>query len=377
MSSTQALWYLTRASGVVALLLLTATTLVGVLAANRWYSSRWPRFAVTGLHRNLTLLALAFIGTHVGTTIADGYAPVAVKDVFVPFFSSYRPIWLGLGALALDLLLAITITSVLRKHIGYRTWRALHWSAYAAWPLALAHGLGSGSDARFGWMAALSFGCLGLVVLAAGMRLVRSGSPALQLTAGAVTLLLVVLIGTWYRSGPARHGWAARAGTPASLLKTASASSAAQLAATTKTSVRSVSAFEGDLAGRMSSSGPDSAGDAAIAIALAVRGREPGVVRLTLWGTALETGGLAMSRSQVSFDDVASGVVLNGSIVGLEGNRVVADVTSQSGMTLRLTMVLQIDSGTGTVAGVVRGKTITPAGASTAAGGNDRNGDGE
>src|SRR6266536_619994 len=114
--------------------LLTATTLLGVLTAVRWRSDRWPRFAVATLHRNLTLLALVFIGVHVATTIADGYAPIGVEDVFLPFTSQYRPVWLGLGALAFDLLVALTITSLLRRHIGFRTWRALHWAAYGTWP---------------------------------------------------------------------------------------------------------------------------------------------------------------------------------------------------------------------------------------------------
>jgi sulfoxide reductase heme-binding subunit YedZ len=355
--SSQALWYLTRGSGVVALLLLTATTLLGVLSADRWRSERWPRFAVAGLHRNLTLLALVFIGTHVGTTIADSYAPIGVKDVFVPFFSLYRPVWLGLGALALDLLLAITVTSLLRRHIGYRTWRALHWAAYGTWPLALAHGLGSGSDARFGWMAAISFGCLGLVLVAVTVRLVHSRSAGLQLAAGAVTFGLIVTLVTWYRSGPARHGWAARAGTPASIL-TAGKSSTSQLASSS-TPVVEARPFSGQLVGRMSSSGPDSAGDAAVAIAAAVRGSEPGVVRLTLWGAAIEDGGIAMRESQVSYRDATTGVVSTGSIVGLDGNRVVADVASSAGSHLKLVLVLQIDAQAGSVGGSITATRLT------------------
>jgi methionine sulfoxide reductase heme-binding subunit len=350
--SSQVLWYLTRGSGVVALLLLTATTVLGVLSANRWRSPRWPRFAVAGLHRNLTLLALVFIGTHVGTTIADGYAPVGVKDVFVPFLSRYRPIWLGLGALTLDLLLAITVTSLLRRHIGYRTWRALHWASYATWPLALAHGFGSGSDARFGWMALLAFGCLTLVLVAVAARLLRSRLPGLQLAAGAVTVALVVLLVGWYRGGPAKHGWAARAGTPASLLGK-SASPTTRRLASSSTQPAQTRPFSGRLVGRMSSSGPDNAGDAAVAIAAAVRGTEPGIVRLTLWGTSVESGGIAMRTSQVSYRDATTGAVLTGSIVGLDGNRVVADVASPSGQHLRLLLELQIDPQAGTVAGAI------------------------
>jgi hypothetical protein len=345
-----AIWYVTRASGVVALLLLTATTLIGVLTANRWRSERWPRFAVANLHRNLTLLALAFIATHVATIIADGYAPVGVRDVFVPFGSSYRPIWVGLGAVAVDLLLAITATSLLRKRISYRTWRALHWAAYAVWPLALFHGLGTGSDARFGWMAALSFACLTLVVIAVATRLVRSRLPRLQLSAGAVTFGLVVLLAAWYSGGPARHGWAARAGTPASLLK---ATPSSRVSAAASTPVARIGPFSGSLVGRMSTSGPDERGDAAVAIALAVRGDVPGVIRLTLWGSALGGSGVAMQQSAVRYENAATGTVSTGTIVGLDGTRVIADVSSASGQQMRLLMSLRLDPQAGTVDGTV------------------------
>jgi len=340
------LWYLTRGAGVVALLLLTASTVLGVLTAGRWRSERWPRFAVAELHRNLTLLAMAFVGIHVGTTIADAYAPVGVKDVFVPFASHYRPIWLGLGALAFDVLLAIAISSALRRHIGYRSWRVLHWSAYASWPLALAHALGSGSDARTGWMALLAVACGAAVVLAIAGRLIASRSRALQLLAGAATFGLAIVLGAWYAAGPSKRGWASRAGTPASLLKKTTVASPQLVAA------RPTTGFSGRVVGRLSSSGPDAFGNAAIAIALATRGGEPGLVKLTIWGTALDDGGVQMTRSEVSFADARTGTVYTGTIVGLEGTLVTADVTSQDGSTLRLVMRLQIDAGS--VTGAIR-----------------------
>ncbi len=359
MSSGTALWYLTRGAGVVALLLLTASTLVGALSAGRWRSTRWPRFAVAKLHRNLTLLALVFIGLHVTTTLADGYAPIGLKDIVIPFVSPYRPIWLGLGALALDVLLAIGISTALRKRIGYRAWRVLHWGAYAAWPLALAHGLGSGSDARYGWMALLALGCLALVVVAVAGRLLFSRSPSPRLAAGAATFALALGLATWYATGPRQHGWAARAGTPKSLLR------ATKVAPTSARSLAAASVqttFTGRLEGRLSSSGPDAFGNAAVAIAMATRGGEPGLVQLTLWGSALDSGGLAMSRSRVSFQDAVSGTVYTGSVVNLDGNLVVADVTSSSGSTLQLIMRLQIDAEAGTVAGTMHASPASGSG---------------
>ncbi|TML36969.1 MAG: ferric reductase, partial [Actinobacteria bacterium] len=158
-----ALWYITRASGVVSLLLLTAGLVLGILGTVRWRSDRWPRFAVVSIHRNLTLFAIAFVALHVVTTIADGYAPVGFKDAVIPFVSKYRPLWLGFGAVAFDLLLALVVTSLLRARIGFRAWRAVHWLAYASWPFALVHGLGNGSDARFGWLVIVTILCAGSV----------------------------------------------------------------------------------------------------------------------------------------------------------------------------------------------------------------------
>ena len=112
------MWYLTRGSGVVTLLLLTASLCLGIAGKARLGGSRLPRFGVADLHRNLTLLAIVFLGIHVATTVADAYTPIGIKDAFVPFASSYRAFWLGLGALACDLLLALVVTSLLRQRLG-------------------------------------------------------------------------------------------------------------------------------------------------------------------------------------------------------------------------------------------------------------------
>src|SRR5689334_2259923 len=171
-----ALWYLTRGSGVVALFLLTAGLVLGVIGTLRWRSERWPRFAVVDIHRNLTLFAIVFVVVHVVSTVLDGYAPIGLKDAVIPFLSHYRPVWLGLGALAFDLLVALVVTSLLRARIGYRAWRLFHWAAYAAWPIALVHGLGSGSDARFAWFRVVTLACAAAVAAAVVYRLVRSAA---------------------------------------------------------------------------------------------------------------------------------------------------------------------------------------------------------
>jgi Ferric reductase like transmembrane component len=350
-SNAKALWYLTRGTGVVSLILLTAVLVLGVLGTTRWRSERWPRFLVAGLHRNLSLFAIAFVTIHVVTAVVDGFAPIRLVDAFIPFVSPYRPIWLGLGALAFDLLLALTLTSLLRARIGLRLWRAVHWLAYAAWPLALVHGLGTGSDSRLGWLAILTLCCAGAVAAAVVVRLLRAGvSPGLRVAAGVATVAVVVLVLGWYRSGPGQAGWAARAGTPTSILRRNTTSASPVAVRTTMPS-----SFDGKLTGRIARNA-DGAGNVGIAIGGNVTGGAvEGVLKLTLWG-ADSNGGVAMTESSVTFRPVgvAAGSY-TGQVVGLDGNLVQADVTNSAGDTVRLTINLQIDSASGAVTGTVHG----------------------
>lgn len=170
--TTQALWYASRATGLVSLLLFTATVVLGALNGRRASAPGLPRFALAALHRNLSLLAVAFLGIHIVTAIADPYAGIGWLDAVVPFGSRYKPVWLGFGAVALDLLIAVVVTSLLRPRINARWWKLVHWSAYALWPLAVIHGLGTGGvDSRTGWVVAVTLGCVVAVIVAVGWRL--------------------------------------------------------------------------------------------------------------------------------------------------------------------------------------------------------------
>ena len=167
------LWYATRAAGLVALLLLTASVLLGVLTAGRFTSPRWPRFLTAGLHRNISLLVLAFLVLHIGTTVLDSYTSIQLSAAFVPFISGYKRIWLGLGAIALDLLMVLLVTSLTRIRLGHRAWRLVHWCGYACWPAAVAHGAGAGTDSRTSWGAGITAACVALVATALAWRLLR------------------------------------------------------------------------------------------------------------------------------------------------------------------------------------------------------------
>ncbi len=217
---SSALWYLTRATGLVSLMLLTATVVLGTVASVGWTTDRWPRFLSQSVHRNLSLFCLALIGVHIVSTVGDGYVPIGVADAVIPFRSSYRPIWVGLGALAFDMLLAVAITSGLRRRIGTAAWRGVHWLAYACWPIAVVHGLGSGTDARLPGALLIFAACIASVTAAAAWRLAvgRARSVTWRLggvLAGAVVLLTIAVFAA---AGPLRPGWSHRAGTSPALL---------------------------------------------------------------------------------------------------------------------------------------------------------------
>jgi predicted ferric reductase len=138
-ASSTALWYSTRATGVVALLLLTLTVVLGVVTAGRARSRQWPGFALADLHKRVSVMAVVFVALHVLTAVVDTYVHVGWASVVVPFTSPYKPLWTGLGAVAFDVMIAVGLSSALRQRISARAWRTTHWAAYVSWPLALAH----------------------------------------------------------------------------------------------------------------------------------------------------------------------------------------------------------------------------------------------
>jgi methionine sulfoxide reductase heme-binding subunit len=222
-------WYLTRGSGAVALVLLSVAVVIGIASIGRVRSGRWPRFAVEGLHRTSSLLAVVFVAIHVVTAVLDSFASISLLDAFVPFAGSYRPIWLGLGAVASDLLLAVIVTSLLRRRLGHRLWRSVHWLAYISWPIAVVHTLGTGSDVQLLWLQIVYGVCTAAVVAAVLARIAIGwpGRPRLRLGALGVLAALVLGLAVWLPLGPLGHDWAKRAGTPATLLPVSERGSAA------------------------------------------------------------------------------------------------------------------------------------------------------
>jgi ferric reductase like protein len=354
-ANAKTLWYVTRGTGVVALLLLTASVVLGTLSSARWKSNRTPRFVVGGLHRNLTLLAVAFVVVHVVTTVADRFAPIRLTDGLIPFLSPYRPLWLGLGTVAFDLVLALVVTSLVRVRLGYRNWRFVHWLAYAAWPVALVHAFGTGSDARFGWMAVLGFTSCAVVAAAVLVRIARgTGTPARRTAAFAATFVLPLALFGWYLAGPSQPGWAKRSGTPTALLRRR-VQTTQSIAAVTRTSLPQQS-FSAKLAGRLHEDGPRADGLITITIDAHVSGTVRGVLRITLWGLPSDGGGVALTSSDVAFGATGTSEPYVGKVVSLAGDHLDAQLANASSGQLRLSVGLHLDRATGNVTGNVSGQ---------------------
>ena len=176
MISGTALWYASRATGVVSLILLSVVAILGIVVNRQGRLPGLPRFAVTGLHRSLSLLTVAFLGTHIVTAIADGYVHIPWLSTIVPFTSSYERFWVGLGTVAVDLVAAVIVTSLLRARIKPAVWRAVHWLSYASYPVVLIHSLGASKDLRSGWLLTLTMASVFAVVTAIGYRVIDASA---------------------------------------------------------------------------------------------------------------------------------------------------------------------------------------------------------
>jgi sulfoxide reductase heme-binding subunit YedZ len=330
------------------------------------------------VHRDVSLLVVVVLVVHIVTSVLDGFAPIRLFDGVIPFVTPYRPLWMGLGTLAFDLLLAIAITSMVRRRLGYRAWRAVHWLAYASWPVAVLHGLGTGSDVKQWWMLALTAGCIVAVLVAVWTRIASASGEYAGLRAPATALAVVTPIGLaiFTLAGPLQHGWARRAGTPSSLLSarrsavpvaSRSGSAAAPLSRSRSRSGSGSGSASRSASASGSLTGPFTAtmdgtvtenqarGGAIVDLALRVRGQVRGRLRVRLGGVPIGGGGgLSMTGSQVDLALAGQPSVLQGRIVSLRGEEFDARL-SDGGTTVDVHAQLQIDTNNNTVTGTLSG----------------------
>ncbi len=355
-SSGSALWYLARGTGLVSIVLLTIVMVLGVTEVQRWARDGWPRLVIAGLHKNVSLLVVAFLALHIVSSVLDPYVSISWVAAFVPFTSPYRPLWLGLGAVTFDLLLALVITSLLRGRIGHRTWRTIHWAAYASWPIAFVHGLGTGSDGRVGWVVVLDLVCLGAVLAAVIWRLAVGWERAPGRRAAGAVASAIAVIGVlgWVATGPSQPGWAAKAGTPTTASSSAGATDTGSAPgsadpSTPETSLRPP--FTAEFSGAVTQAGGGST--ATVTVDGALSGGGVGSLKVVLKGTAISGGGVQMTSSTVTLTGTAPPVTYTGTVRSLKGGTIVAVVRSDSGSTMTLTMDLRVDDAAGTATGAV------------------------
>lgn len=210
-------WYLVRGSGFVVYVLLTAGVVLGLLLSLRWRNDAWPRLLTEDVHQFFQLLAGSFLTIHIASTLLDSYVHFAWYDVLIPLTGPYRVPWMAAGIISMYLGLALALSIYVRRQIGYRAWRLLHYGGFAAWLLALVHGIATGTDTRAPWGLAIYIASL---ILVAGLLAVRFAGVPLPLglppplrPVVLIILLLALLLGaTLAEAGPLQRGWAARAG---------------------------------------------------------------------------------------------------------------------------------------------------------------------
>lgn len=168
------LWYLNRGTGAVLLALYTLAVVGGILATGRQTSTLWPRFVTQGLHRTFGLLATVLLVVHAASAVVDEFVDIRWWHALVPFGGLYKPVFLALGALALDLTVAIAVTSALRTRLSVRLWRGVHLTSYVGWAVAVTHTVGIGTDMKSSWFLWLLGGCVAAVVAAVTLRLALS-----------------------------------------------------------------------------------------------------------------------------------------------------------------------------------------------------------
>jgi ferric reductase like protein len=348
-------WEAARAGGFAAYGLLSLSVVVGLVLRNRWHSLRWPRVVTNELHGYLSLLALVFLVFHVLAVAVDPFTHFGLAEVLVPLVSHYRPLWMGLGIVALYLLLAVWVTTLLRRRIGHRAWRRTHVLAFGVYAAATVHGLGTGSDTRTVWGTAVYVTSVSLVALLAGRRLlVPAGSgaqPRPLLAAG--TAAGVIAFSAWATTGPYAAHWGSHGGGKHAPPAQVVAAPPARVPAVRRRqpSPVVVPPFTASFAGRVLVSPVNENGRVTVRIDGALAGATHDHLEILLHGVPTEDGGVMMEQSRVRMGTTTP--LYQGTVTALHGSVLIASVRSPR-QHLRLGIALQL-TGNGQATGRVRG----------------------
>lgn len=363
-------WDVARAGGFTAYILLTLAVAIGLVLSMQLQSpSRWPRILNSELHNFVTLLALIFTGVHVLAIIVDPFTHFGLNEVFIPFASHYRPVWMALGIVALYLGISIGISTLLRPRIGYTWWRRLHVLTLGIFALVTVHGLATGSDTQAWW---------GLLIYAASVALVggllcrrllvpttRRGRrhPVLAALVGLFTLACVIFT----MAGPLRPGWNALSGGST----TASAASISQSSSSPSQSSTSgdpfASSFTASLQGTLTQNGPDASGNETLRVDGTLSNGAQGVLSIVMQGAqngSGNDGGLSITSTQVALGTSTATQLYQGQLTGLRagdyGWRMTALLakTGASASQVQLSISMNI-SASGQVAGTIQGNSTS------------------
>jgi DMSO/TMAO reductase YedYZ heme-binding membrane subunit len=345
-------WEAARAGGFIAYVLLTLAVSAGLVLRNRWQTARWPRIVTNEVHGYLSLLALVFIVVHVAAVLVDPFTRFRLSEVLVPLASHYRPLWMGLGTVALYLLLAVWISSRLRQRISYKVWRGIHVLAYGVYAAATVHGVGTGTDTQTVWALALYGTSIALVAGLAGRRLLVPPGRADRRRPGLAAFggVAVALFAVWAATGPLAPHWGARAGGSSGKRATRVAASTVPAHVSQSTGEVRVP-FKARFAGSIEQQPVDAAGRITIRIDGALSGATHDHLEIYLRGVPLESGGVALEQSRVRMG--AATALYRGEIVALRGSELIASLRSDR-QQFRLGIALDLSQGT-VVNGTVRG----------------------
>jgi hypothetical protein len=360
-------WDVARAGGFTAYILVTLAIALGLILTLHWQSPRWPRLINSELHNFVTLLSLVFVGVHVLAVWVDPFTRFGWNEIFIPFASHYRPLWMALGIIALYLGIAIGITTWLRPHIGYRWWRRCHVLTLLIFALATVHGIATGSDTRTWWGMAIYTGSALLVGTLLWQRLhVPVSAQGRAHPILATGMLLLVLAGTiWTVLGPLQPGWNAIANNGQGSGARTAAPVSPQQSSTSSAAPAFTTPFRAVIQGTLTQTGPDAHGTVILRIDTTLSQGAQGTLQIVLQGqiSGDDEDGMNITASQVTLNAPAGGLRYVGPLTRLAGEQqwymaALLTATGSSGSQVEVQVAIHI-AASGQVSGMVAGIPAT------------------